>query len=179
MWVDCHERAVGVVANCFANAILKCGDWNPHVEGDRGGPLRRCERDVCMRKSAEELAGEEVGAVREECHASRVIDGKFERPFRERLKLQLLSLVLDRLVHLFDTVSEAFDWRVKYTGGLLGAKGLLELIADGRVQCFSLGVLSREFGGRAAPRCEEDAPAAVTVRIVEGAGSKDAYERRE
>ncbi len=85
-------------------------------------------------------------------------------------------------MHLFDTVSEAFDWGVKYTGGLLGAKGLLELIDDGRVQCFSLGVLSREFSGRAAPQegaKVKKAPAAGTVRIVEGAGSKDAYERRE
>jgi hypothetical protein len=105
-------------------------------------------------------------------------------PIAQKMELALehrapLALVLDRLVHLFDAVSEAFDWGVKYTGGLLGVKGLLELIADGRAQCFSLGVLSREFSGRAAPRCKEGAPAAVTVRIVEGAGSKDAYERRE
>jgi hypothetical protein len=92
MWVDCHERAVGVVANCFTNAVLKCWDWNTHVEGDIGGPFCWCEWDVRMRKGAEELVGEWVGAICEECHASRVVDGKFERPCRERLKLQLLSL---------------------------------------------------------------------------------------
>jgi hypothetical protein len=60
------------------------------------------------------MAGTWVVAVCEECQESGDVDGNFERPFREHLKLKLMSLVLGRLVHIFDAVPEAFDRRVKY-----------------------------------------------------------------
>jgi hypothetical protein len=50
----------------------------------------------------QELASQWISAVCKKGHASRAIGRELECSVREHLKLQLLSFVLDCLVHLFD-----------------------------------------------------------------------------
>ena len=105
-----------------------------YSDGVKGG--------VCHRYRSEELAGECVGAICNEGHASCIIDGKVLGAFSEDCVLQELSFILDDFVNFLDAKTESLDCLIEDAALFLRVWFLVCLTDKGGMSRFTLFVFA-------------------------------------